>query len=152
MSSSETSSPETSSPETSSPETSSSAMSSPAMSSSETDDGSTTYMFGCDTPDFAIVLLIELERRGFDVSVDVDRNLLYVSPVGDLTARDMSGIRRYKTHLVRLVSNCLAIPLGVHTVNTIRSWEGAKVSPEKAVDPLQPDLIGINLIEPSEAT
>ena len=113
--------------------------------------GNTTFLFGCETPDDAIRLLLDLERRDFDIYTGDDFSL-YVTPMDRLNAADIAGIRKFKAHLIRLVDNCLALPPGAHGLSAERQCTGIPRL-VVAADPFsQPDLLGIDGIKPSCAS
>ncbi len=63
-------------------------------------------LFGVLTPVPALSLLLDLERRNLDVRADADQDSLWVTPLDALTETDLANVRRYKHHLIHLVSHC----------------------------------------------
>jgi hypothetical protein len=63
-------------------------------------------LFDVLVPVPALSLLLDLERRDFHVRADPDHDSLWVTPLAALTTTDLDNVRRYKHHLIHLVSHC----------------------------------------------
>jgi hypothetical protein len=66
-----------------------------------------TLRGGVTVPVFALDLLLDLERRGFDLQVDADKVVIY--PGSKLTATDRQAIAANRDHLQVLIKYCEAV-------------------------------------------
>ncbi len=82
-------------------------------SSDELDQKFVFLRGGFITPTPAYLLLLELERRGFQVSAE-GRDGLRIVPVDRLTPADCMAIRTWKRHLLNLIAYCQRPGLDAH--------------------------------------
>ena len=63
-------------------------------------------LFHVDVPVPALELLLNLECRGCTFRIDLDQGALWITPVALLTDDERTLVRRFKPHLLHLLSHC----------------------------------------------
>lgn len=74
------------------------------VTSSPVEDRFVIFRDGTVVPAPAYCLLLDLERRGFTLTID--GSILVVRPPERLTRQDVASIRRWKFHLMHLIRCC----------------------------------------------
>lgn len=63
-------------------------------------------LFHAEVPVPALWLLLDLEQRGCTFRIDLDQGALWITPVALVTNDERALVRRYKLHLLHLLSHC----------------------------------------------